>query len=67
MARKDGSTLKPVEPHPDLVGMKFKADSGLLVVTRTAPWSDAYMECEGRSAKTVRSVRLLHEHRRLHA
>lgn len=66
MARKDGTTLQDV--NADLVGMKFKSDHGLLVVIRTWPLIDSFMECEGRDQfKTLRSVSRLREHRLLHA
>lgn len=43
-----------------LVGMRFPSDHGELVVVGLAPWSDAYMLCEGADGfKTARPVSLL--------
>jgi len=47
------------DPNADLVGMRFASDRGELVVVGTAPWSDAYMLCDGKGTRSARAVSLL--------
>lgn len=38
------------DPNVDLIGFRFGGDQGWLTVTATAPWSNAYVLCEGAHA-----------------
>ena len=46
------------DPNEDLIGVSIPADTGELVVTGSAPWNSAYVECEPTSLAGAPTVRV---------